>query len=339
MKVILEARKSSNGSPPTDAWLSKLPRNCKQLEERLYRSAKALEEYSDPTTLKSRIKQIVRDIGEPVVEREVEHIIYRPIVSYSTKVEEETATQARSQDILLPKLICTPAEASVVLNQKHMENLFIDFMFFVSHGLAQPPSCKKCAFRNSQITKEETNGDGRDEDISMADANDTECHRLVLWRRDANLTIDTSNMQANLVVLDCHSVGHLLIGEPVGTWIWNNEGKLLIDFDSEKILGSTPFERTHGLAMLLHASMCETDPGTCTENCQKMHTILRHFRNCQSTLHGSGCDMCNCIKPLIQAHSELCTVDMSCPVPGCSHLKAVRGKTNGEGASLITELA
>ena len=314
MKVLLNAK-------PADYWISEVPRLSRQLEERLYRSAESFEEYADPTTLKSRIQQIARAVCKQQD---------RPNAD-SAKDKDETTTQAHVT--VLPKVICTPAEASAVLNQKHMENLFVDLMFFLSHGLTQPPSCKKCALRNTQTLIGETNED----DISLAVASGIKCHRLVLWRKDANLAIEASNMQTNIVVLECHSVGHLLIGEPVGTWIWNGKGNFLVDFACEKILGSTPFERTHGLAMLLHASKCETDPGMCTENCQKMQTLLHHFRSCQPLLNGSGCDLCGCIKPLLRAHSEICTVKNACPIPACADLKADEA-TKMEGISRITGL-
>lgn len=253
--------------------------------------------------------------------------------------EEPTTQTRRQKETVLPKLICTPAEASAVLNKRHMENLFLDLMFFLRHGLAQPPSCKKCALRNAHVAMKETNEGDCDVDTSFADADDQKCRRVVLWRRDAKLDIETSNLQTNIVVLDCHSVGHLLIGERVGTFVWNEAGKFLVDFAGEKLLGSTSFERTHGLAMLLHASKCKADPGMCTENCQKIQTILRHFRTCQPLLHGSDCDLCGCIKPLIKVHSELCTIEMACSVPGCAHLKAHRAKTSQDVVSRITELA
>ena len=289
--------------------------------------------------MKSRLRQLARAICEPDVKSEgkhgtstgseAEHGMYRPSAGF-VKGKDDSAALTRC---LLPKPICTPAEASAVLNQKHMENLFVDLMFFLSHGLDQPPSCRKCALRNSQRATGGTN----DGDVSMANGSGVKCRRLVLWRKDANLAIETSNMQTNIVVLECHSVGHLLIGEPVGSWIWNGEGNLLVDFACEKILGSTPFERTHGLAMLLHASKCETATGMCTENCQKMQTLLRHFRKCQPLLHGSDCKLCGCIKPLLRAHSEICTVENACPVPACADLKTEEA-SKMEKLSRITEL-
>eukprot|EP00563_Minutocellus_polymorphus_P011278 CAMPEP_0181071458 /NCGR_PEP_ID=MMETSP1070-20121207/28051_1 /TAXON_ID=265543 /ORGANISM="Minutocellus polymorphus, Strain NH13" /LENGTH=154 /DNA_ID=CAMNT_0023152453 /DNA_START=63 /DNA_END=527 /DNA_ORIENTATION=+ len=118
---------------------------------------------------------------------------------------------------ILPKPVCTPAEAVNTLSTKQMENLFIDMSFYARLGFLQAPSCLRCAYREAHAG------------TAWKDALASQgCGRLVMWRKDTALPIHPDNLQANAAVMTCQSAKAFMRGERVGGVHWDKNTQKLV---------------------------------------------------------------------------------------------------------------
>jgi len=102
--------------------------------------------------------------------------------------------------------------AKQIGGDEQIEELFVETCFFARLGFVQPPSCLKCAYRQSIKGENPT----------------AKCNRWVAWRRDANYIIHPSYLMENTVFVQCHAVRHLLEGQSVDAHQWDASKKELL---------------------------------------------------------------------------------------------------------------
>eukprot|EP00978_Attheya_sp_CCMP212_P049453 scaffold666213_cov51-Attheya_sp.AAC.1 len=131
-------------------------------------------------------------------------------------VNDTLFVQAQSSSIL--DEIYTPHEATRIrgIDQTVMEDLFVEMSFFARLGFLQPPSCLKCAHRQTVGHKQQ----------DSTTASSEPCNRLVAWRKDANVLLHPDKLEGNLLVVSCASATKLHKGETVSNYAWDRKQRL-----------------------------------------------------------------------------------------------------------------
>ena len=61
----------------------------------------------------------------------------------------------------------------------------------------------------------------------------TECHRYVVWRKDAKVLLSRDTLAGNLLLIRCCDAQKLILGEKVisfrNIWRWDNTTKVMIE--------------------------------------------------------------------------------------------------------------
>lgn len=87
------------------------------------------------------------------------------------------------------------------------EELFVEMCFFARLGYVQPPCCLRCTYREA-----------------LQDGNvHSQCLRWVIWRKDTNQLLHPSEMEGNLLMVQCRAAGRLLAGETIEGYAWSPE--------------------------------------------------------------------------------------------------------------------
>jgi len=110
-------------------------------------------------------------------------------------------------------VILSNEELSKQISDDEIDQLFVETCFFARLGFVQPPSCLKCAYRES---------------IKGGEAMPAKCNRWVAWRRDANYIIHPSYLKENTVFIQCHAVQQLLEEESVDSYKWDVNTKTVL---------------------------------------------------------------------------------------------------------------
>jgi hypothetical protein len=110
------------------------------------------------------------------------------------------------------EVVMSAKDVAKQIGDDQIEELFVETCFFARLGFVQPPSCLKCAYRQS------IKGDGTT----------AKCNRWVAWRRDANFIIHPSYLMENTVFVQCQAVRHLLKGQAVDAHQWDASKKELL---------------------------------------------------------------------------------------------------------------
>jgi len=111
------------------------------------------------------------------------------------------------------------------LNSDQVSNLFVEMCFFARLGFLQPPCCLYCSFQRCS-THQKTM-----DQITSGEA--TECHRYVVWRKDAKVLLSRDTLAGNLLLIRCCDAQKLILGEKVisfrNIWHWDNTTKVMIE--------------------------------------------------------------------------------------------------------------
>lgn len=110
------------------------------------------------------------------------------------------------------EVILSAKDVAKQIGDEQIEELFVETCFFARLGFVQPPSCLKCAYRES----------------IKGDSTTAKCNRWVAWRRDANHIIHPSYLLENTVFVQCHAARQLLAGQSVDFHQWDASKKALL---------------------------------------------------------------------------------------------------------------
>lgn len=93
------------------------------------------------------------------------------------------------------------------VEEKLLEELFVEMCFFARLGYVQPPCCLRCTYREA-----------------LKDSNSkSECTRWVIWRKDTNLLLHPNRLDGNLLIVQCHAARRLLAGKTLDGYSWSAE--------------------------------------------------------------------------------------------------------------------
>jgi len=98
-----------------------------------------------------------------------------------------------------------------MFDEKQLQDLFVEMCFFARLGYVQPPSCLKCAYKQSMS-----------KDKACA------CKGWVVWRKDATTSLHPNRIDGNIVIVQCEQARKLLKGSTVDGCTWDPDQKLLI---------------------------------------------------------------------------------------------------------------
>jgi hypothetical protein len=111
------------------------------------------------------------------------------------------------------------------LDTDQLSNLFVEMCFFARLGFLQPPCCLYCSFQRC------SNNQKAVEQITAREV--TECHRYVVWRKDATVLLSPNTLSGNLLLVRCCDAEKLILGGEVhssrNTWRWDYTTKLMIE--------------------------------------------------------------------------------------------------------------
>jgi hypothetical protein len=101
------------------------------------------------------------------------------------------------------------------LNYEVSEKLFTEMCVFARMRFLQPPSCMHCIFTKSQ----------HEGNVESKEDNDEErpCQNLVIWRRDANISIHPNMLDGNLLVISCAAAKLLMQNEMIQGQRWDKK--------------------------------------------------------------------------------------------------------------------
>ncbi|KAL3913174.1 MAG: hypothetical protein SGILL_006593 [Bacillariaceae sp.] len=109
--------------------------------------------------------------------------------------------------------IVSPASLSTSLSDEGIATLFAEMSFFARLGFVQPPCCMECTYRESM-----------QQAVPRLD-----CKRWVIWRRNANITLNPSNIGENTIAVQCHSARKLTAGNAVESYKWDRTKKIMVE--------------------------------------------------------------------------------------------------------------
>jgi hypothetical protein len=134
--------------------------------------------------------------------RTMNQTITRPLGDASSKLNIRRKSE----------VIVSANEVAGKIGDKQIEELFVETCFFARLGFVQPPSCLKCAYRES----------------IKGDTANSKCSKWVVWRRDANYIIHPNYLTENSLLVQCHAARELLAGKSVESHQWDATKKALL---------------------------------------------------------------------------------------------------------------
>lgn len=138
-----------------------------------------------------------------------------------------TATKRVVNGVNAPTIVY-PKDISNCLSEDAISELFVETCFFARLGFVQPPCCLSCTYKEALKSYTPV----------------IHCQRWVIWRRDANKTLDpshTNNMRDNAIVVQCQSARKLISGRMVEGFQWDKRGKVLNESESIHVQRSSYF--------------------------------------------------------------------------------------------------
>jgi hypothetical protein len=131
----------------------------------------------------------------------------------------------RNKDVNVIHIIDRFTASRLNLNSDQVSNLFVEMCFFARLGFLQPPCCLYCSFQRCSTNQKTMDL------IPPGEA--TECHRYVVWRKDAKVLLSRNTLAGNLLLIRCCDAQKLIFGEEVislrSIWRWDNMTKAMIE--------------------------------------------------------------------------------------------------------------
>jgi hypothetical protein len=117
--------------------------------------------------------------------------------------------------------IVPPASLSSALSDDDIATLFSETCFFARLGFIQPPCCMHCTYREAMQQ-------------AVPRLN---CKRWVIWRRNANITLNPSNIGENTIAVQCHAARKLIAGNAVESYKWDRTKKIMVETSKKRAWG------------------------------------------------------------------------------------------------------
>lgn len=140
----------------------------------------------------------------------------RPVSNNNTtdlKSSEESRNDEPEKVNTVPSKKMVPSRSPMVvdvdenatqLEDEQLQELFVEMCFFARLGYVQPPCCLRCTYR-------EALKDGNAKSL---------CSRWVLWRKDTNQLLHPTQLEGNLLMVQCQAARRLLAGKTIDGFSW-----------------------------------------------------------------------------------------------------------------------
>ncbi|KAL3908338.1 MAG: hypothetical protein SGARI_003108 [Bacillariaceae sp.] len=114
--------------------------------------------------------------------------------------------------------VVPPASLSTTLSDDDIATLFAETCFFSRLGFVQPPCCMHCTYREAM----------------QQAAPRLDCKRWVIWRRNANIALNPSNISENTIAVQCHTARKMIAGNVVESYKWDRTKKIMVETSKKR---------------------------------------------------------------------------------------------------------
>ena len=115
-----------------------------------------------------------------------------------------------------------------VVSDEETERLFTEMCVFARMSFIQPACCLHCAFKQS-LLKDKADVE---EEITRGKC----CENLVVWRKDANISLHPDNLDRNLLIVSCATARAWMRGKPVQAFMRGKTVHMKWDKNAKKVL-------------------------------------------------------------------------------------------------------
>lgn len=124
-----------------------------------------------------------------------------------TNLSEKRYQRTTSTSSLRSPMVVDVDSSGCDFDDNKLQELFVEMCFFARLGYVQPPCCLRCTYREA-----------------LKDGNvQSQCQRWVIWRKSADQLLHPTQLEGNMMLVQCRAARRLLAGNTIDGYTWSAE--------------------------------------------------------------------------------------------------------------------